>query len=91
MSGEAGRRGASRWRAASFLLLALVLVQADAHPPGAALRRFHRERVLPVALDLHHRAEEWLRTQEIARLPFPLPFARPPAVASSGHDQRPPR
>lgn len=51
--------GASRhrWRAISALLLALVLVQADATPPIEALQRFALTRVAPLAMQLAHDPE----------------------------------
>ena len=58
------RRGP--WRALSFLLLALVLVQAHSYSLGEALRRFEQERVLPLARELRREAHAWQASLERA-------------------------
>ncbi len=48
------------WRATTFLLAALALVQAAALPPETALRRFQAEYVRPVALAVHTQGPVWI-------------------------------
>ncbi len=69
------------WRAVCFLLLALVLVQADAHPLDASLRGFVESRLLPAArlararieVQLVRLSSHWTQPSTPALEPVPAP------------------
>jgi hypothetical protein len=53
------RRNGSAWRGVSALLLAFILVQADAYPALEAVKRFNEQRVLPVAERFEPQLRQW--------------------------------